>query len=748
VTASESTTRARRPALAIPKSVFFAAGAPAAGIPRWRAQAAFAAPEGGDGSSSASIPSRCPRSSAYRAFAPPTLCLSRAVGLLVLCLLCLALARAGAAAPPAPTLHIGDLTLTPWQPSESYQGGAQSDARLDQPVQFWRAAVPLRDVFAELTRQTGVAFAFAAPQRDEPRLCVTLFLNPTQPPSLREVLAQLSWATGCTFGYREAGTKSYYLLWSSAGEGTAKEVAAQETERMQQFRTEWETQAEAQRRSAVAMLAEAKDALALSREDAVARYRGRNDALLLNLLDPGRRAAMGFLTGLSDADTKELFEGRAGTLSRPWSAWSPEQQAALTQALGLQGKLPPGETVSITIESRFGGALVASTGAGQDRTVLGRLRGVFATGNVWGDDEIALRRAVGEIQTPEQESAARDRQGADWQARIAEFQQQWTQRREQAMAAARALTPARESQLAALSLPDVAPESALWQLQEAVAKVTGLHVVSDCAWPPRFGFFRPPGALAAVPTALEALSAASLDSFAGFGAPFGGGQAGDLGLEWGDAGSFLRFRAQRMDMWRAALLPVAVQTQLDAWLEPYLDAAEGSPPQDTPLAEDLEKMSWLAGRLDDLQVRLGGVIPYEDPSDPRAARLQALRASTFGAMAMELPVLRWLATFTPGQWARARADGLQWGRDLTPDQQSTAISDMIARDVPAGRMPDVVVHLGRAEGEAITAPDGRRFPLPPGPMLKLTLGTTVVGRFPLRWTPWRAPGGPPAAPPT
>jgi hypothetical protein len=668
-------------------------------------------------------------------------------GTLALCLVCFSFSRA-AAAPPAPTLRIGDLALTPWQPAESYQGGAQFDARLDQPVQFWRAAAPLREVFAELTRQTGVALAFAAPQRNEPRLCVTLFLNPKQPPSLREVLAQLSWATGCTFGYDEAGAKRYYLLWSSAGEGTAKEVAAQEAERMQQFRTEWETQAEAQRRSAVAMLAEAKDALALSREDAVAHYRGRNDALLLNLLDPGRRAALGFLTGISEADTKELFEGRAGTLSRPWSAWSPEQQASLTQALGLKGKLPPGETVSITIESRFGGALVASTGAGQDRIVLGRLRGVFATGTVWGDDEIALRRAVGEIQTPEQESAARDRQGADWQARMAEFQQQWTQRREQAMAAARSLTPARESQLAALSLPDVTSESALWQLQEAVAKGTGLHVVSDCAWPPRFGFFRPPGAPAAAPTALEALSAACLDSFAGIPGFRGGGQGGDLGLEWGDAGSFLRFRAQRMDMWRAALLPVPVQTQLDAWLEPYLDVGADAPsPQDTPLAEDLEKMSWLAGRLDDLQVRLGGVIPYEDPSDPRAARLQALRASTLGAMGMQLPVLRWLATFTPDQWARARAGGLQWGRDLTPDQQSTAISDMIARDVPEGRMQDVVVHLGRTEGESMTMPDGGRFPLPPGPMLKLTLGPTVVGRLPLHWMPWRAPASTPPARP-
>ncbi len=673
---------------------------------------------------------------------------------LALSLVCLALGRAAAAgttAPAAPALRIGDLTLTPWQPAESYQGGTQFDARLDQPVQFWRAAISLRDVFAEVTRQTGVALAFAAPQRNEPRLSVTLFLNPKQPPTLREVLAQLSWATGCTFGYNEAaaGAKSYYLLWSSAGEGTAAEVAAEEAGRMQQFRAEWETQVEAQRRSAVAMLAEAKGALALSREEAIARYRGTNDALLLSLLDPGRRAAMSFLLGLPEADTKELFEGQRGTLSRPWSDWSPEQQAALTQALGLQGKLPAQGPVSVTIEARFGGALRVSTGDGQERVVLGRVRGLFATGGVWGDDDIALRRSLGEIQTSEQESAARDQQRQDWQARGEEFQQQWTERRAQAMTAARALSPAREAQLASLPLPDMTSESALWQLQEAVAKVTGMHVVSDCAWPPQFAFFRGPGReeVGPAPMTLEALSAACLDNFAGFGGPFGGSQTGDLGVQWGDAGTFLRFRGQRSDIWRAALLPAAVQAQLDAWLEPSLGRGGETRPGETPLADDLEKLSWLAGRLDDLQVRLGGAVPYEDPSDPRAARLQALRASTLGSLAMRLPVLRWMATFTPEQWRRVRADGLQWGRDLTPDQQSTAILDMMGRGVPEGRVQDAVVQLGEFEQPA-EAPqgDGRgRGPRLSGPALKVRLDGALVAQIPLMG--WRMPGGGPGGPP-
>ena len=191
------------------------------------------------------------------------------------------------------------------------------------------------------------------------------------------------------------------------------------------------------------------------------------------------------------------------------------------------------------------------------------------------------------------------------------------------------------------------------------------------------------------------------------------------------------------------------KTQLDAWLAPALEGEAVEPgPMQTPLADDLEKLSWLAGRLDDLQVRLGGVIPYEDPSDPRAARIQALRAATLGSLGMRLPVLRWLATFTREQWRRVRADGLEWGHDLAPDQQSTAISDMMGPDVPEGRLQEAVLRIGEFEQQAEAPPGGERGGRGPwltGPALKATLDGALVAQIPLMG--WRMPGGGPGGPP-
>jgi hypothetical protein len=282
------------------------------------------------------------------------------VGILASLLVCTGPARGDAAEwRSAPTLHFGELSLTLWQPGDSYQSGPQFDGRLDKPVQSWHPGTPLRDILADLTQQTGVHFDFVAPDKDEPRLCVTLYLHPQRPPSLREVMTQLGWATGCTFAYAECRPegKVYYLLWSSVGEGTARELDAQR----EQFRADWQTGRDAQRQVAASVLEEAEAGLALSREEAVARYHGKNDALLLNLLDPARRAALGFFIWLSEADTKELFSGQRLPLSRGWSAWSAEQQAALAQALGLDKNRPPDGTVSIMVSADFGGLLVATT---------------------------------------------------------------------------------------------------------------------------------------------------------------------------------------------------------------------------------------------------------------------------------------------------------------------------------------------------------------------------------------------------
>jgi hypothetical protein len=658
---------------------------------------------------------------------------------------------AGASAPAAPVLQVGGLSVVPWQPAESFPGGAQFDARLDAPAKFWGAGRPLRDVFTELTRQTGVQLGFADPQKDEPRLCVTLYLNPEKPPSLREVMAQLSWVTGCTFGFAqsETGEKSYSLLWSSVGQGTEAALAAQAVEQQEAFRTQRQTQRDAQAQSAAALLDEAKGALALSPQAAAARYRGSNDALLLNLLDPARRAALGFLTSLSDADREELLGGGRQGFSRDWSALSADQQAALTQALGLEGKLPAQGTVSVQADVGRGGGLTVSVGEGRDRTVLGRMRGLFSAGDLRGNQQVALQRLLGEVQTPEQEEAARSQQRAAWQAQAAERRQQQTQQREQAQEAARTLSSGCESQLASLTIP-AASAGTLWQLQEAVAKASGQNVVSDCFWPPRGfgrGFGRRGQDEASPANALEALSAACAGGGGGFGGRAGGrfggggGPVGDLGMRWGDAGSFLRFRSQRPDIWRAAVLPEEVRTQLDAWLQPFLaSASDSAGPGNAPLAGDVEKMSWLVGHLSDLQIRLGGAMPYEDPSDPQAARLQALRRATLQRVGMSLPALRLTATFTPEQWRQVKAEGLRWGYDLTPDQQAADVFQSLERAVPEERRREVVVQLGQSEERTFTQRDGTQRTVPPVPELQLLLDGTVVDQVFLG-LPWGGPGG-------
>jgi hypothetical protein len=591
---------------------------------------------------------------------------------LVSLVICLQLGRTPSAesgqSPAGPLLVIDGLLLTPWEPGESYQGGEQFDSRLEKLVQFWRAAAPLQDVFADLRLQTGVRLDFWPPQADEPRVPVTLYLNPQKPASLREVMAQLSWVTGCVFAYNDGVEgRGYYLLASSTERGAGEKLAAQEQAQREQFRTAWQERQEAERQAALAELEESRAALHLSEGEAIAHYRGSNDALLLNLLDPSRRAALTLLAGLPDDDVKQLFSGSGG-FSREWSAWSPDQQAFIKQALGPNEDWPGDVTISISVGSRaLGGALTASVPEQERRRPLGRATGLLSSGDLRGQDQIALLRLAGEVKTPEEETAARQQQREALQAERTARQEQWAQQREQEMAAGRSLTPARETLLVSLSLSGAESGSRLWKLQEAVAKATGLHVISDCFWPPRF---RAPGrgGAAQAGSALDQLSAASASGFSGFAPPAGRGGAGSRGgpggrggmfgrggdfagggtegwgMQWGDAGTFLRFRSQSSAMWRAALLPADVLAQLDAWLEPAVSATSRESPErgESPLSGDIERMSWLAGRLDDLQVRLGGEIPYEDPSDQKAARRQELRRATLFQVASRLPLLRLL----------------------------------------------------------------------------------------------------------
>ena len=55
------------------------------------------------------------------------------------------------------------VAIYPWDPGESWPGGAQSDPRLDQTVDFWGAGISLKDVFADIHEQTGLEIGFHPP---------------------------------------------------------------------------------------------------------------------------------------------------------------------------------------------------------------------------------------------------------------------------------------------------------------------------------------------------------------------------------------------------------------------------------------------------------------------------------------------------------------------------------------------------------------------------------------------------------
>jgi hypothetical protein len=407
-------------------------------------------------------------------------------------------------------------------------------------------------------------------------------------------MAQIIWVTGCTFSYSDATSqggdtallklrsaeqratplrstsipdkgRTYHLLWSSVGQGAAEKLAAETAARRQQFAAEQQTQRDAQRERTTNLLQEERAGLALSEADAIARYRGVNDALLLNLLDPARRAGLGLLTSLSEDDTNTLLngQGRMPMLSREWSAWSPDQQAALKQALGLD-QLPKEGQVSVVVGAGRGGMLMAMVQTDEGPQVLGRARGLLASGGLRPRQEAQLRGYLGEPE-PSQPAAggggqpaagggqAPAQQGpANRQQQRAQQREQWMQAREEAMAQARALSPEAEQLLAGVTLAGADAGGSLWQVQEAVAKATGLDVVSDCFSPPRPGF-RPRGQQAPeTVAALDALSQAGGAFGPGFGGGFRGFGGGPPGPGGGGGGTAVGGCGSVLEIPRAA----------------------------------------------------------------------------------------------------------------------------------------------------------------------------------------------------
>jgi hypothetical protein len=616
------------------------------------------------------------------------------------------LAKSAVAAPAADIVTVGDTTLLlrQWLPQESYEGGAQHDPRLDRPVQAWEAGIPLRELFASIEEQTGVKLGFSSEGGQEERICVTLYLDPDEPPSLREVMAQLSWVTDCAFGYGlPGGERVYYLLTTSAVTGAMDELRDYAEERDLSRASGWVVTE--MRERALAKLDEAEEALSLSEAELIRQYEGVDDLLLLALLDPPRRSLLEFLA----TAPRERLQREAGW-ARPWMDLAPEQRELLTAAFDPSltsrltqhtGKEPTAEEVerawaqlmqrqpefalNFNAGGQFFAALIPRTRSGTEDAEVPRLVLTSWVHLVWDprtesamtEGEMRdLKRLLGEeVMDPARMSEAEQMEWAKQRALLGLKSGIERHHRERAQLSEAAEELLRNS---ALSIREGAGY-ALWQVQEAVAASSGMHVISDCYWQPyREMSFRVRAIQPADPTnpsALAALKAACAATAGREGLwlwidPRGWERA--VGWEWGEAGRFLHFRSTERALWREAFLPAEAVEAIDSWLRPYPPEGESS----APLSVHLEPRacSYVIAMLSVAQARFGGRMIYGDPTGALNAYRHGFLQSVLDCIARlescasdpppPIIVYRFLASLNTRQWNRLCDEGLRWGEDV------------------------------------------------------------------------------------
>jgi hypothetical protein len=624
----------------------------------------------------------------------------------------------------------------PWSAQESWPGGTQADARLDRTVQFWGTAIPLATVFAGIEQQTGVSVACSHAGDANERVCVNLYLNPSQPPTLRELLTQLSWVTQCTFLYLAGQPPRYSVLGSDLGRDVAVRYAqAREEQRVRN--ADSIARRQEQVRAGLERIDALRPELNLTPEQAIARYRGSNDNLLLALLSPERRGALSAIHALAPQQREALsaqgyWSGRLSVLPAGLRVW----------IAGL-AKLPATSVdqahLNISLGISYLNVSVWDPGGGGDWNAYVRL----STGSIPPDsyEGLELRAALGE---PIDLDAERKRMQEEHQQDWGTFVDRNAAQRSAEVRRSAALSPATEAQLSAWVVPwgeqSVHP---LWQVQEAVARTTGLHVVSDCfdqpAWPPnslelvspeyarkrqqreeeiqRFSQEHPAewekltmeegGVEKRFPLVVQSLTLRDLLTamcYQAWTAPIGYLEEGaELGWEWGDAGDFLRFRSRHADVWRAALLPPAARQLLDAAFARRQEQAASGETSAEARAFPLSEQIALVGLVDDIQLRLGGLILREDPSTPTGAARAAFTRGVWQTFSQSEAWPRLLASLRDSQWLQLLGPGLEVGRDLTPEQRArlsldrpysastnvrlTAMTD--DRMGPAGRVDDI-----------------------------------------------------------
>jgi hypothetical protein len=595
-----------------------------------------------------------------------------------------ALATTAHSAVPAP--H----QLRQWNPSESWPGGEQYDPRLEKTVTFWNAGIPLAEVFRKIEEQTGVSIGFRPAGDVNARICVNLYLNPNQPPSLREVMAQLGWAVDCTFSYEgDGGEIRYSLLSTSMGEGDVIEpmLADAWAEQVDEYRRDPLPQEEILRERE-----ELRKALGLKREEAIRRCRGSDDFHLLNVLDPVRRAVTELFVALPltfpDA-------ARGDCLSpTPLSELPPEQRGLFLEALRPSllrwqkaqteiGQDPwiEGDPAAWLASLNPRVSLLLSTGPGTIDVVAVAEAGRFGhqepplfipvtilSGELGPGEQVALRRLLGEINSPEDESKIIEEWNRKQQAREPKEPVEAVEARDRH----EEIPPETEQLLNSVQVvPNLKGMYALWQVQEAVARASGLNIISDCFWQPytrdlRLLYLAPGADTETPPTALMVLKAATVRLY-----PWRLSEMSDMtdpfstGWEWRGAGQFLTFRSLDRDIWRAAFLPAEAVQTMDAWVEPALP-----PPgvkKAPTLTPDWRALGRLVVDLSEAEIAWGGLLTYGDPTDYREACRQSLRERMLSELAgpwEQLGALRLIGSLSDAQWQEVHAEGLAVGSDL------------------------------------------------------------------------------------
>jgi hypothetical protein len=426
-----------------------------------------------------------------------------------------------------------------------------------------------------------------------------------------------------------------------------------------------------------------KQALELPRAAVISRYKYLDDVMLLTLIDPQRRAAAQYVCRLF-AESEDPWE------HRPWDELSEEERSLLRRAFPLDGPWPKDAVLMVgpmrpicdmggwverglDLDAYFVGPGI-DTGTSHEAQLL----------RTWGYLSVSDTARLGRLladQVPQDEASELAYFGKWRDSAERAVEEVKRQSLQQTFLKERSLSQQTTDRLSSLSIPlESGRDYALWQVQQAVADSSGLNIVSDCFWQAARPLVNTESALSALETAChprpERLKGRTKRPF------------WVLAWEWGDAGSFLRFRSTDREMWRASLLPPNVLLQIDDWLAPRLEQVLQSdkPSHRFPLEfpHEMERILTIAGQLDDVQLEYGARMIYEHPTDDENAWKQALREAFLCQPIDNVDYFRLFAAFTDSQWQHASGAGLNCS-ELTDLQLSRLQSAMARHGVLASK---------------------------------------------------------------